>query len=124
MLRCAIALSLALAATLPAHAQRVFQQNALRGELVITQPPEVLLNGKPARLAPSVRIRNPSNLIQLSGSLLGQQLVVNYTLDTVGELRDVWILTDAEAAKKPWPTTPEQAQSWVFDATLQTWRRP
>jgi hypothetical protein len=124
MLRCAIALSLALAATLPAHAQRVFQQNALRGELVITQPPEALLNGKPARLAPSVRIRNQSNLIQLSGSLLGQQLVVNYTLDAVGELRDVWILTAAEAAKKPWPTTPEQAQRWVFDATLQTWRRP
>ena len=124
MLRCAIALSLALAATLPAHAQRVFQQNALRGELVIAQPPEVLLNGKPARLAPSARIRNPSNMIQLSGSLLGQLLVVNYTLDAVGELRDVWILTDAEAAKKPWPTTPEQAQSWVFDATLQTWRRP
>jgi hypothetical protein len=55
---------------------------------------------------------------------LGQKLVVNYTLDTVGELRDVWILTDAEAAKKPWPTTPEQAQSWVFDATQQSWRRP
>jgi hypothetical protein len=124
MLRCAIVLSLALAATLPAHAQRVFQQNALRGELVITQPPEALLNGKPARLAPSARIRNPSNLIQLSGSLLGQKLVVNYTLDTVGELRDVWILTDAEAAKKPWPTTPEQAQGWVFDATQQSWRRP
>jgi hypothetical protein len=124
MLRCAIALLLALAATLPAQAQRVFQQNALRGELVITQPPEVLLNGKPARLAPSARIRNPSNMIQLSGSLLGQRVVVNYTLDTVGELRDVWILSDAEAAKKPWPTTPEQAQSWVFDATLQSWRRP
>jgi hypothetical protein len=124
MLRCAIVLSLALAATLPAHAQRVFQQNALRGELVITQPPEALLNGKPARLAPSARIRSPSNLIQLSGSLLGQKLVVNYTLDSVGELRDVWILTDAEAAKKPWPTTPEQAQGWVFDATQQSWRRP
>jgi hypothetical protein len=124
MLRCAIVLSLALAATVPAHAQRVFQQNALRGELVITQPPEALLNGKPARLAPSARIRNPSNLIQLSGSLLGQKLVVNYTLDTVGELRDVWILTDAEAAKKPWPMTPEQAQGWVFDATQQSWRRP
>jgi hypothetical protein len=124
MLRCAFALLLALAATLPAHAQRVFQQSALRGELVITQPPEALLNGKPVRLSPGARIRNPSNMIQLSGSLLGQKLAVNYTLDPAGELRDVWILTDAELAKKPWPTTPEQAQSWLFDSAMQSWRRP
>jgi len=124
MLRCAFALLLALAAALPAHAQRVFQQNALRGELVITQPPEALLNGKPARLSPGARIRNPSNMIQLSGSLLGQKLAVNYTLDPAGELRDVWILTDAELTKKPWPTTPEQAQNWVFDSAMQSWRRP
>jgi len=124
MLRCAFALLLALAATLPAHAQRVFQQNALRGELVVTQPPEALLNGKPVRLSPGARIRNPLNMIQLSGSLLGQKLAVNYTLDPAGELRDVWILTDAELAKKPWPTTPEQAQSWIFDSAMQSWRRP
>ena len=41
-----------------AHAQRIFQTNALRGELVLKAPPEALLNGKPARLAPGARIRN------------------------------------------------------------------
>jgi len=124
MLRCVIALLLALAATLPAHAQRRFQQNTLRGELVVTQPQEALLNGKPARLAPGARIRNPSNMIQLSGSLIGQKLTVNYTLDAAGELRDVWILSDDEQARKPWPTTREQAQSWIFNPATQTWSRP
>jgi hypothetical protein len=124
MLRCVFAFLLTLAATLPAQAQRVFQANALRGELVVTQPPETLLNGKPARLSPGARIRNPSNMIQLSGSLLGQKLAVNYTLDPAGELRDVWILSEAERAKKPWPATPEQAQAWVFDSTMQRWSKP
>ena len=124
MLRCVFALLLALAAAVPAHAQRMFQANALRGELVVTQPPEALLNGKPVRLAPARASAIRSNMIQLSGSLLGQKLVVNYTLDPAGELRDVWILTEAELAKKPWPTTREQAQSWVFDSILQPWSRP
>jgi hypothetical protein len=124
MFRCVVVLLTALAATLPAQAQRVFQASALRGELVVTQPPEALLNGKPVRLAPGARIRNTSNMIQLSGSLLGQKLAVNYTLDTAGELRDVWILTEAESAKKPWPVTSEQAQAWVFDSTMQRWSKP
>jgi hypothetical protein len=124
MLRCAATLMLALVTALPAYAQRVFQQDALRGELVVVQPSQALLNGKPVRLAPGARIRNPSNMIQLSGSLLGQSLRVNYTLDPAGEVHDVWILSDAELAKKPWPTTREQAQSWTFDATMQAWSRP
>ena len=124
MNRCVIALLLSLAAALPAHAQRVFQQSALRGELIITQPPEALLNGKPVRLAPGARIRNPQNMIQLSGSLLGQKLAVNYTLEPMGLVREVWILSEAELAKKPWPTTPEQAQLWVFDSTMQSWSKP
>ena len=124
MLRCALVLMFALFAALPAQAQRLFQANALRGELVVTQPPEALLNGKPMRLAPGARIRNPLNMIQLSGSLLGQKLAVNYTLDPAGELREVWILSESELAKKPWPATPEQAQTWVFDSTMQRWSKP
>ena len=63
-------------------------------------------------------------MIQLSGSFLGQKLAVNYTLDPAGELRDVWILSESELAKKPWPATPEQAQTWVFDSTMQRWSKP
>ena len=124
MLRCVFALLLTCSAALPAQAQRLFQANALRGELVVVQPPEVLLNDRPARLAPGARIRNPLNMIQMSGSLLGQTLAVNYTLDSMGMLMDVWILSDAERAQKPLPTTPEQARRWVFDPTLQSWSRP
>jgi hypothetical protein len=128
MLRCAFAqfigLAVLLGLALPAQAQRVFQSNALRGELVVTQPPEALLNGKPVRLAPGARIRNRQNMIQVSGSLLEQKLAVNYTLDGAGEVRDVWILTAAELAKQPWPATAAQAQTWVFDSTLQRWSRP
>ena len=124
MLRCVTALVVTIAAALPAQAQRVFQGNALRGELVVTQPPEARLNGKPVRLSPGARIRNTRNMIQLSGTLIGQTLPVHYTLDGAGELRDVWILTEAELARKPWPTTSEQAQTWVFDSTMQRWSKP
>jgi hypothetical protein len=124
MFRCVVVLLTALAATLPAQAQRVFQSTALRGELIVTQPPVALLNGQAVRLAPGARIHNPSNMLQLSGTLLGQKLAVNYTLDPAGDLRDVWILTDFELAKVPWPATPEQARAWVFDSATQQWSKP
>jgi hypothetical protein len=124
MTRCALALLLTLAAALPAQAQRTFERNALRGELVIVAPPEARLNGQSVRLAPGARLRNPQNLLLLSGSLLEQKLLVHYTLDGMGQVQDVWILSAAEAAKQPWPKTPAEAQAWIFDPTLQRWSKP
>jgi hypothetical protein len=124
MIRCASALVAALFVALPAQAQRVFENNALRGELVVKAPPEALLNGKPARLAPGVRIRNQQNLIQLSGTLIDQRMVVNYTLDGMGLVRDVWVLTEEEARRLPWPRTIEESRAWQFDPTLQRWTKP
>ena len=124
MTRCAFALLLALAIALPAQAQRLFERNALRGELVVTMPPEVLLNGKPARLAPGARIRNAQNLLQVSGAVIDQKLLVHYTLDGFGQIQNVWILTEAEAAKRPWPTTPEESAKWTFDPVQQAWVKP
>lgn len=126
MHRCVVAISLAFlagAAALPAHAQapRNFPATALRGELVIQQPPQVLLNGEPARLSPGSRIRGENNMLAMSAALAGQKLVVHYTLDNYGLVHDVWVLTDAERARKPWPTKPEQLQAWRFDAFAQTW---
>ncbi|MDP1898901.1 MAG: hypothetical protein Q8K96_00405 [Rubrivivax sp.] len=126
MIRC-VALATALfACTLPAAAQapRNFPATALRGEIVVTQPPELLLNGQPARLAPGARIRAQNNLLQVSGALVNQRLAVNYTLDLYGLLLDVWVLTPQELARRPWPTTPAQAATWRFDAAAQTWSRP
>jgi len=124
MFRCVFALCAALLLALPVHAQRIFENNALRGELVVKAPPEALLNGKPVRLAPGVRIRNPQNLIQLSGTLIDQRLVVNYTLDGMGLVRDVWVLSEEEARRLPWPRTVEESRAWQFDPTLQRWTKP
>ncbi len=126
MIRCALTVA-TLMATLPAFAQvapRTFPASALRGEIVVTQPPEILLNGQPARLAPGARIIDAQNLLQLSGTLVGQRLVVHYTRDGAGQPHQVWILTPEERAKQPWPTTDEQARAWFFDPAAQAWSRP
>lgn len=129
MKRCAAAAGLVLAAWLaaaPAAAQvpRLFPPTALRGELAGTAPPDVLLNGRAARLAPGARIRNVENRLEVIGALAGRKLVVHYTTDAGGQLLDIWVLTDSELANTPWPATPAQATSWTFDPVAQKWSRP
>lgn len=102
---------------------RAFPGNALRGRMKFGLPPEVLLNDAPRRLAPGARIRGVDNRIVLSGTLAGQRLWVHYTQDGGGLVQDVWLLTEAELDREPWPTTPEQAQAWRFDAAAQSWSR-
>ena len=125
MIRCVTLAAALFACALPAAAQmqRNFPAHALRGELVVLQPPDAQLNGRPARLAPGARIRGESNLLVVSGAVAQQRLWVHYTLDTGGQLQEVWVLNRTELAR-PWPTTPEQARAWAFDPTAQTWSRP
>ena len=126
MSRCAI-LAVALMATCAAASaqmSRNFPADALRGEVVVTLPPELLLNGKPARLAPGARLRGQDNLFLTSGALVNQRLVVHYRLDLHGQIGDLWILTPVEFARRPWPTTPAEAAAWRFDPQSQTWSRP
>jgi hypothetical protein len=126
MIRCAaLGLSaLLFSSAVTAQVPRLFPPTALRGELTGTAPPDVLLNGKPARLAPGARIRNEDNRFEVMGQIAGRKLVVNYTFDAGGQLLDVWILTASERARQPWPVTPAQAQSWQFDPIAQIWSRP
>ncbi len=126
MLRCAlIATALFVCATtVVAQAQRNFPATALRGELVITAPPEILLNKRPARLAPGARIRGADNMLVMSGAAVNQRMLVHYTLDLQGQLLNVWILTPNEAARRPWPATPQEAATWNFNADAQTWSKP
>lgn len=113
--------ALALAQAAP---HRAFPATALRGELLLTAPPEASLNGEPARLAPGARLRGEDNLLRLPASLAGQRLLVHYTLEpTTGLVLDVWILNPTERAREPWPATPEQARAWRFDPSAQTWTR-
>lgn len=124
MIRCALlALTLAAPLAAPAQVQRNFPANALRGEIVVQAPPELLLNNRAARLAPGARIRGADNMLMLSGALVGQRYLVNYTVDTVGLVKDVWLLRPEEAKVQPWPRTPAEAARWVFDPAAQTWTK-
>jgi hypothetical protein len=107
-----------------AQIQRPFPATALRGELRFAQPPQVLLNGQPAQLAPGARVRGADNMLKLSGALVGQAYTVHYTVDPYGLLLDVWLLTDAERARQPWPRTPAEAAAWRFNPAAQAWSRP
>jgi hypothetical protein len=129
MLRCVTAGLCAglVVCSAPAAAQvhRNFPAQALRGELVVTAPPDASLNGRPVRLAPGARIRGDDNLLATPASLSGRKLVVHYTLEqTTGLLMDVWVLNATERARKPWPVNAEQARAWTFDPAGQTWSRP
>ena len=126
MFRCLTLAAATLCLHLPALAQvqRPFPATALRGELVIQAPPQVLLNGAEARLSPGARIRGQDNMLQMSASLVGQKLRVHYTLETLGLIHEVWILRPEEAALRPWPRTAEEARSWRFDPVAQTWSKP
>ena len=125
MFRCVLTASLLVATALPLAAQtsRPFPATALRGAFQVTQAPEVELNGRAARLSPGARIRSTNNMLQLSASLTGQSLLVHYTLDPSGLVHEVWILTPEEAARRPWPSTPLEAQRWEFNPAAQSWTR-
>jgi hypothetical protein len=77
---------------------RRIDPQARAGRLAITQFPRALLDGREVMLAPGVRIRSTDNLLRLPASLSGEQLV-RYRLDPVGQVIEVWLLTDEEAAE-------------------------
>jgi len=126
MLRLAAAFlaSICLVAPASAQVQRAFPQNALRGAIVIGVAPEISLNGQLWRLAPGARIRDTNNMSVVPSALLGGRYLVNYTTDLSGYVKDVWILRPDEAAVRPWPTTPDEAQAWSFDPAAQVWTKP
>ena len=95
------ALALSPTGLLAQSAPRPFPPNALRGVLTVTQPPEVLMNGRADRLSPGARIRGSNNMLVLSAALVGQAMLVNYTREPTGAIHDVWVLTAAEAALPP-----------------------
>ncbi len=116
--------ALLLCASAHAQFQRSFPATALRGDMVVQQPPAILLNGVAARLAPGARIRDRNNLLVMSGALVNTKLTVHYTLEHHGMLLDVWVLNNPEKARQPWPKNATEAQAWLFDPAAQTWSRP
>lgn len=98
----AFALAWAFAAS-PALAQnpgRQFPPSALRGVLVVTAPPNVLINGTAERLSPGARIKGLDDGLILSGTLVGTSVLVNYRRDGYGLIHEVWILSAQEALQE------------------------
>lgn len=79
-------------------ATRDFPPAALRGSLKIgAHPPEATLDGQATRLSPGSRIHGLNNLLISPAGIAGQSLTVNYTLDNIGQIGEVWILSETEA---------------------------
>jgi hypothetical protein len=105
--RVSLAACLALAAlsiSLPPAAlaqgmRREAPKDVVLGQMVVTSPPIITMNGKPDRLSPGSRIRDLNNMMVLSGGIVGKVLPVVYRRDAVGLVHEVWILTPDEYAK-------------------------
>jgi hypothetical protein len=111
------------AAAAPAAAQvhRNFPQKALRGTVQFETPPHIRLNGTEVLMSPGVRIHGMDNMLKMSGALEGSKYVIDYTVESLGLVSEIWLLTPDEVNVRPWPTTPAQAATWAFDPVAQTW---
>ena len=99
----ALLISAASLAPQPVAAQdfvRQFPTAARRATLEVTTPPNVLINGQAERLSPGARIKGLNNQLVMSGTLVGQRVVVNYLRDPQGLVHEVWILNEAEVRQK------------------------
>jgi hypothetical protein len=79
---------------------REFPAKALRGTMVVVQAPQITIDGKREQLSPGARIRGVNNMLAMSASLTGAELLVNYTREVNGYVHEVWILTPDEAKLK------------------------
>ena len=101
------ALAVVLAGATFAQQQRMVQipAKATRAQITFQGTPDVLVNGKQARLAPGVRIFDRNNYLAMYGALSGTYRVKYLAEDTTGMVMSVWILTDQEiATPDPKPT--------------------
>ncbi|MDB5730574.1 MAG: hypothetical protein JWQ03_469 [Variovorax sp.] len=76
---------------------RNFPVGTLRGKLMVVATPDIQLDGQADRLAPGARIRSAQHMLVMPAAITGQPLLVNYTRDAAGLVREVWILTPEEA---------------------------
>ncbi len=92
--------------------ERPFPNNARRASLVITDYPQVQVDGKATRLTNGARIWSTDNLTVIPNALGRSAHIVNYTTDIDGAIDRVWLLSAAEAAAPPPAkiTSPHQNQ--------------
>jgi hypothetical protein len=86
---------------LPAHAQQrmiPIPPKAQRADITFNGTPDILVDGKLARLAPGARITDRSNMLVLPGTLKGVAKTKYTVEDTTGLIMLVWLLTEQEIA--------------------------
>jgi hypothetical protein len=94
-----LCLALVAGAAFAQGMQRSAPKDVVLGQLSVTQPPVVTIDGKPDRLSPGARIRDLNNMLVLSGTLAGRTIPVVYRRDSTGLVHEVWQLTTDEYAK-------------------------
>jgi hypothetical protein len=124
--RFSLAACLALAALSSSFAPAALAQGIRReapkdvvlGQMVVTAPPVITMNGKPDRLSPGSRIRDLNNMLVLSAGIVGKVLPVVYRRDAAGLVHEAWILTPEEYSKLGGANTGDPQGHKRFDELL------
>ena len=95
---------------------RKFPANALRGKMRVVQTPEILIDGKPERLAPGSRIRDDQQRLVMSASIANLEFIVNFTRNSMSEIQEIWILNALEAKQKIKTSTPATNFTFASEA--------
>ncbi|MGE0802632.1 MAG: hypothetical protein AB7G13_25745 [Lautropia sp.] len=96
----AVAGALLASPAAPALAQiRPIPETAKLGTLTVGHFPNAVLNGKPVTLGPGARIRDVNNLFVVPSTLKDSSRTVAYATGSLGEIVDVWILSEAEVGQ-------------------------
>lgn len=85
----------------PADAQQRMMPippKAKRADITFNGTPDILVDGKLARLAPGARITDRNNMLVLPGGLKGVAKTKFTVEETTGLVMLVWLLTDQEIA--------------------------
>jgi hypothetical protein len=101
-MRALLGMLLALCCSATAAQFREIPADAKRGKLVHVFDMDVQIDGVPQRLARGAQIRDADNRVVVPTSV-SPQADVKYRLDRSGHVREVWILTEREAAQQEKP---------------------
>ena len=94
------ALALTFVLSTSAYAQlRSIPDEAKRGEIRHLQDMVVAIDGVPQRLAPGAQIRDAANRVVVPAAVAAGT-EVKYVMNGEGLVRQIWILSPAEAAKR------------------------
>ena len=97
---------LTLLCAAPASAERNFPPTAIRGDMKAIKFPAMKIGDKAYRLSPGSRVYNKQNLIIMPVAVQNTPTPIMYTLDTRGDLAQVWLLTSEEALRHPLAPAP------------------